>query len=90
LRIDQRDARVTSRLSRQFEQTPYSLMHILDRPAFTAARYAVEGSIPSARATHSSQKLRGSFARRNAATFSLAIIVSHFKHERTRAEKNQI
>jgi len=89
-RVDQQDARETSRPSSQLEQTPYSLMCVSERPVLTAARYAVEGSIPRARARHSSQKLRGFCATRNAATFSLAIIVSHSKHERTRAEKNQI
>src|SRR5207249_522689 len=55
---------------------------------FTAARYAVEGSIPSARAKHSSQKLRGRCVAKNAATRSLAIIVTHLKEwdRRERAE----
>src|SRR2546426_543302 len=75
-RDDQRDAREISRLSSQFQQTPYSLMCVSERPVLTAARYAVDGSIPRARAKHSSQKLRGFCATRNAATFSLAIIVS--------------
>jgi len=58
-RIDQRDARVISRLTSQSEQTPYSLMNEPARTVFTVARHAVDGSIPSARARHSSQKPRG-------------------------------
>src|SRR6266850_1748134 len=69
-------ARVTSRLSRQSEQTPYCLMHAPDRATFTAARCPVEGSIPSARARHRSQRGRPPFAIRNAATRSLAIMWS--------------
>ena len=68
-----------SRLSPQSEQTPYSLTDDPARPVFTAARYAVEGSIPSARAKHSSQKLRGRCVAKNVATRSLAIIVTHLK-----------
>ena len=75
--IGQRDARVTSRLSPQSEQAPYSLTCVPACPVFTAARYAVEGSMPSARAKHWSQKLRGSCRTRNAATRSLAIIVTN-------------
>jgi len=58
-RIDQRGARVISRLTPQSEQTPYSLMNEPARTVFTVARHAVDGSIPSARARHSSQKPRG-------------------------------
>ncbi|PYN88098.1 MAG: hypothetical protein DMD89_36330 [Candidatus Rokuibacteriota bacterium] len=50
--IDQRDARVTSRLTPQSEQTPYSRMNELERTAFIVVRHAVAGTMPSARARH--------------------------------------
>jgi len=52
LRFDHGDARVISRLTPQTEQTPYSLINKPARTDFVAARYAVDGSIPSARARH--------------------------------------
>src|SRR5262249_5895774 len=69
-----RGARVTRRLSPHSEHTPYSLTNPPARAIRVAARCPVDGSIPTARPRHRSQKNRPRWASRNAATLSLAIM----------------
>jgi hypothetical protein len=78
---------VTRRLFPDSEHALYSLMNAGPCVIFTAARYAVEGSIPSARATHASQKLRDRAAR-NIVTCSLAVISNPFETD-TRATRTR-
>ena len=70
----QQGARVTRRLSPHSEHTPYSRTNPPARAIRVAARCPVDGSIPTARPRHRSQKNRPRWASRNAATLSLAII----------------
>src|SRR5215470_16677482 len=70
----QQGARVTRRLSPHSEHTPYSLTNPPVRAIRVAARWPVDGSIPTARPRHRSQKNRPRWASRKAATLSLAIM----------------
>ncbi len=72
----QQGARVTRRLSPHSEQTPYSLTNPPARAIRVAARCPVDGSIPTVRPRHRSQKKRPRWASKNAETLSLAIIAS--------------
>ena len=70
----QPDERVIRRLAPQSEQIAYSRTKPTALVIFIAARYAVEGSMPSAFATHASQKFFPPRVTRNAETRSFAVI----------------
>src|SRR5207245_9670809 len=66
-------ARVTRRLAPQSEQSAYSRTKPTACVVFAAARYAVEGSMPIARAAHASQRLCPPRATRKAARRCFAV-----------------
>src|SRR5205807_4069254 len=68
-------ARVMRRLAPQSEQIAYSRTKPVACIVFAAARYAVEGSTPIARAAHASQKLRPRRSMRSAVSRCLAVAV---------------